>query len=41
MRVATKLDGGETKKGIDTLPIQPAGNEHIIKHSRDCEPLRE
>jgi len=28
----------EEKEKIDTLPVQPARNEHIIKHSRDCEP---
>ena len=30
----------EREKRIDTLPIQPAMNEHIIKHSRDCKPSR-
>ena len=28
------------EKGVDTLPIQPAMNENIIKHSRDCKPSR-
>lgn len=37
----TKLDRiVRGRKGIDTLPIQPAMNEDIIKHSRDCKPSR-
>ena len=42
MRVDTKLDRRvrEEKKDRYTLPIQPAMNEHIIKHSRDCKPSR-